>query len=300
MRAPAHHRGVEGWLRREGIAWERLRYPRPEAQGEVAAIRLSPPDAPRGRVVVAHGAGNDALFPLVALFAPLVRRGFEVFSFDLDGNGWESTTRFAPETAPLAIPAAIEAAAAGRAPLPVHLVGHSLGGALALHFLGTPAGARVASAALLSAPLRLELGPGTVAGELRGFFCRAVLGQRATYGLWGIVPAVGPLKRAAYPFRHAMAGRPLAYIDAVRDLLRRMELPAAAARVRVPVLLAYGSADRLVPATQGRELSARIPRAELEVVLGATHYTVPFTPEVTGRVAEWTDAHTPAAAERAG
>jgi pimeloyl-ACP methyl ester carboxylesterase len=251
-------------------------------------------------VVVAHGAGNDALFPLAALFAALVRRGFEVFSFDLDGNGWESTTRFSVETAPGAVAAALAAASAGRPPLPVHLLGHSLGGALVLHHLGTAPPGAVASAALLSAPLSISLGPGTVVGELAGFFGRATLGQCAAYGWWGVVPAVGPLKRRDYPFRHAGAGRPMAYVDAVRALLRALELPRAAARVRVPVLLVYGGADRLVPLAQGRELAGLLPRAELETVRGGSHWSVPFTPVVVARVADWVEAHTPPAPEAGG
>lgn len=293
MRAPAHHRRAEAWLDRAGIARERCRYARPEAGGETAAVRLVPGGAPRGRVVVAHGAGNDALFPLVALFAALVRRGFEVFSFDLDGNGWESTTRFRVETAPGAVAAAIDAAAEGRPPVPVHLLGHSLGGALALGFLGTVRGGEVASATLVSVPLEVRIGTRVALGELAGFFSRAALGQCATYGVWGTVPAVGPLKRAAYPFRHAASGQPLAYIDAVRDLLRQMELERAAERTRVPALLVYGGADHLSPPEHGERLAARIAGAELRVVRGASHFTAVFAPETTDAVVGWVERWTP-------
>lgn len=293
MRAPAHHRRAADWLDRAGISHERCRYARPEAAGETAAVRLLPRGAPRGRVLVAHGAGNDALFPLVALAAALVRRGFEVFSFDLDGNGWESTTRFDPETAPGAVAAALDAAGRGRPRVPVHLLGHSLGGALALGFLGTARGGEVASATLVSAPLEVRIGLRGAVGELAGFFSRAALGQCALYGVWGTVPAVGPLKRAAYPFRHAASGRPLAYIDAVRDLLRRMELERAAEGVRVPTLLVYGSADGLSPPEHGERLAARIAASELRVIGGASHFTAVFAPETTDAVVSWVERWTP-------
>ena len=57
----------------DGARLERVRYPRPEAGGEVEAWRLSPREL-RARVVAAHGAGNDALYPQLALFEALVRR----------------------------------------------------------------------------------------------------------------------------------------------------------------------------------------------------------------------------------
>ena len=134
-----------------GARLERVRYPRPEAGGEVEAWRLSPRE-PRARVVAAHGAGNDALYPQLALFEALVRRGVEVFAFDIDGHGAGSTTLFSPDTVPSAIAAAVAQAERGRPALPLHLLGHSFGGSLVLHALAEGAVAHAASAVVVSAP----------------------------------------------------------------------------------------------------------------------------------------------------
>ncbi|HYW09980.1 MAG TPA: alpha/beta fold hydrolase, partial [Longimicrobium sp.] len=178
------------------------------------------------------------------------------------------------------------AAHAGPGDLPLHLLGHSLGGSLVLHALSRPGWESVSSAAILSAPIRVRLGPRVAFGELRGFFARATIAQREHYGAWGVVPAVGPLKRSAYPFRRA-PGAAGSYVSAVRDLLERLDLEAAAPRIRFPVLLVYGDRDALVPPEQGERLGRLIPRAELARVAGATHWSLPFAPGAVERVAEW-------------
>lgn len=284
---------LERRLAERGGRLERSRYDRPEAGGAVEAWRLVPARA-RARVVAVHGAGNDALYPQLALFAALVAAGAEVFAFDVDGHGAGSTTVFAPGTVRGAVAAAVREAERGRDPLPLHLLGHSFGGSLVLHALATGAVPHAASAVVISAPTSVALGVRVAMAELAGFFRPATLSQRRHYGAWGTVPAVGPLKREAYPVRGAAGdGQPFAYVAAIQRLLRELELERAAANVRAPVLLVYGAADRLVPPEQGRRLAAVIPGAELLTVPRATHWSTAFAPSAAARAAEWVAAHTP-------
>ncbi len=289
-------RRLEAWLSAEGARLERARYARPVAGGEVEAWRLVPRE-PRARVVAAHGAGNDALYPQVALFKALVARGVEVFSFDVDGHGAGSTTVFSPATVPSALAAAVDQAERGRPALPLHLLGHSFGGSLVLHALAVDSIPHVLTGIVISAPITVSLTARVAAAELLSFFRPSTLAQREHYGAWGTVPAVGPLKRRAYPVRGAAgAGAPFAYVAAIRALLARLDLGRAAADVRVPVLLPYGAADRLVPLTQGRRLAERIPHAVLVEVPGATHWSTAFAAGTVERVAAWVDAHAAVAA----
>lgn len=264
---------------------ETVSYPR--AGGHARGCRLVPAGDARGRIVLAHGAGNDALYPLLALCKPLLRAGWEIFAFDLDGHGRESTTTFRVDAITGALADAAERAEAGRPRLPLHLLGHSLGGSLVLHALSGPGWERVVSAAVLSAPIRLRFGARVALGELRGFLRRATFAQREHYGVWGVVPAVGPLKRGAYPFRLDGAAGGLGYVAGVQALLAELALEDAAPRIRTPVLLVYSRGDALVPAEQGELLASRIPRASLEVLDGATHWSVPFDPRAVARVGEW-------------
>ncbi|HWK89447.1 MAG TPA: hypothetical protein VNP72_05605, partial [Longimicrobium sp.] len=114
-------RRIAGWAARAGARAETVRYPRPEARGEVCALRLAPRGMARMRVVAAHGAGNDAVYPLLALFRALLDAGAEVFSFDVDGHGAASTTLFARDVVRTSVPAAVRAAEVGRAELPLHV-----------------------------------------------------------------------------------------------------------------------------------------------------------------------------------
>lgn len=294
MIAPRHLRRFEDWLGAAGARLERAHYARPEAGGTVAAVRLVPRD-PVARIVVAHGAGNDLLYPLVALFRSLVRSGFEVFSFDLDGHGVESTTTFSEDAIGSALPAAVREAERGRPPLPLHLLGHSLGGSITLHALASGAVEGAQSAVILSSPISISVDFRTALGELRGFFSPLTLSQREHYGLWGLVPAVGPLKRAAYPFRRAeMTGGSFSYIATVQKLLARFDLERAASKISVPTLLVYGRDDLLVPAAQGERLAAAIPASELVLLDGATHWSCAFVEGAVEGAARWLAARTPA------
>jgi alpha-beta hydrolase superfamily lysophospholipase len=249
------------------------------------------------RVLVAHGAGNDAVYPLLELFRALLRAGCEVFSFDLDGHGRGSTTVFAPDTVRTAVAAAADASERDGPALPLHLLGHSLGGSLVLDALASGALDRAASATIISAPIDVRIGARTAVAEVRGFFTRATLAQREHYGLWGLVPAFGPVKRAAYPFRRVDAdGRAWSYVTAVQRLLAEMDLENRVADIRVPTLLVYSHADAIVPHDQGRRLSMRMRRAgsNLRSLTAATHYGLPFDPDTLVSVVGWIRSRQPA------
>ncbi len=285
---------LRGWLEERGMAFERLRYPRSEAGGETVAYRLSPAGEPRAIVLVAHGAGNDALFAFPAFFKELLQQEFEVFSFDLDGHGRASTTRLSFPAVTSAVPAALEQARAGRPDLPVHGVGLSLGGSILLSALPR-LGESLSSGVLISSPLRIRFGLRRVFSELRPSLLATAWRQREHCGLLGIVPSFGPVKRGVYPLRFEEAPEgTFGYIDRLNEVLAALQLERAAAQTRIPVLLVYGRADRIVPPVLAKTLAARMPHSELYWVRGGTHLTTFFAQDGTSRVLDWLAQHTPA------
>lgn len=304
MRSPAYQKRFLAWLDAAGMQHESCHYQRPEAAGEVQAYVFTPALPPRGRVVYAHATGNDALFPQLSLFRTLLEAGLEVFTFDLDGHGRQSTTELTEANARSSVAAAL-AEAHSRPPLPTHLIGQSLGGALAL--AAALDGAAICSLTLVSAPLALAPGPSALATELTSALKPAFYREMSTYGIFGIVPAMGPVKRQAYPVRlgttpagTAAAGPQrrsstpapaFAYVDVVARLVAGLDLAARAHLLTVPTQLVYGDRDRIVPMSQAQELARLIPHAALALVPGATHYTTLFERGVASHVAAFIGEH---------
>lgn len=291
MKELGYERALREWMGSRGMSYERHGYAR-SSGGEVVAYRLAPAGRPRGVVMPVHGAGNDALFSLPGLIKRLLSAGYEVFTFDVDGHGRHSTTRFHPDTAGGAVPEAIRESRAGARGLPLHGIGISLGGALLLHAVGAERHA-FASAALLAAPLRIELSRRAVLTEIGVPALRTLWRERRHCGIWGMVPAFGPVKRGTYPLRLGMPSGvgSFGYVDVLNLALERLDLVAIAPDVVTPTLLAYGTADRVVPIGQGETLHGWMRSSELIHLEGETHLTTPLTPGLTARLLEWVGSH---------
>lgn len=272
--------------------WRHMPYARPEAGGETDAYLLAPARPPRALVLFAHGAGNDAFFPQINLFRALLRDGYAIWTFDLDGHGRRSTTHLDPAVIPGALPDALAHAWAACPDVPVHLLSQSFGGALALGALARGTLPEIRSAVLLSAPLHVRPTGRTVAFEVAGFCTPLCLAQRRDYGLWGLIPAFGPFKRATYPIRLARTPEgSWDYVRTVNETIKELGLPESAGRVEIPTLLIYGTRDWIVPLSQGQTLRDHLPGVELLVLPGATHYTTAFSPDTEKAMLAWFAQH---------
>jgi pimeloyl-ACP methyl ester carboxylesterase len=285
------------WVSRRGGRWERLRYPR-GAGGETVAYRIAPPSSARGAVLVVHGAGNDALFGFAGTFKRLLEARYEVFSFDLDGHGRSSTTRFSVQGIRSAIEEAVERSGAMDRELPLHGLGVSLGGSVLLHAL--PAlGERLRSATLVCAPLRIHLTRMSLLGELHPRILGTIWREREHSGVTGLIPSFGPFRRGTFPLRleEPPGPGPFGYVDALNRALEQMNLEDASRSASIPVLLIYGGRDRVVPLSQGERLEALLPRGQLLRLEKETHLSVPLAPAATQALLRWLASHSPAAGE---
>jgi pimeloyl-ACP methyl ester carboxylesterase len=70
-------------------------------------------------------------------------------------------------------------------------------------------------------------------------------------------------------------------------MLERLSLEVAARDTALPVLLAYGSRDLLVPIEQGLHLRKMLANAELLTAEGHTHLSAPMAPGVVHRLLDW-------------
>jgi 3-oxoadipate enol-lactonase len=150
------------------------------------------------------------------------------------------------------------------------LVGHSLGGAIAL-----AAAAEGAASRVVAAGMALEL-PEQARDQV-GAMAEAATAQ----GMAAIAPGFAELgfsdafrerrPEAADAFVDAMARADAEGFAAIAGAVAGVELASRLARVVVPALLVAGDRDALSPVAANAEIAERLPDARLEVIEDAGH-----------------------------
>jgi dienelactone hydrolase len=260
----------------------------PGALGEILIdLRTGDRQSPRPAVVVLPGfKGFKDFGPFPALGERLARAGFTALSLSVSGSGVDEAGNFtrldrfsantiSAELADLAAGiAALDAGGLGVArPSSIGLVGHSRGGGVALLFAErTP---RVQALVTWAGVSTLERWSAAEAAQWRQDGVTTIPNQRTGQQL--------PLGTAL--------------LDDVEQHREAFDLTAAAGRIRVPWLLAHGTADETVPVEEGRVLAAAsggtADAAWLEGALhgfGGVHPFAGMTPHLT-RLFDATVAH---------
>jgi pimeloyl-ACP methyl ester carboxylesterase len=241
-------------------------------------------------LVVVHGLGGAAVN--FTLLAPLLARRHRVLIPDLPGHGKTEALERADDLTAYADHVAALAELEGMSPAP--LVGYSMGGVIALRLAvsrpkSVTALALVAAAGIVSVSRRAEiwlavtgaLRPAQIMTRFRGSFARRPRLRWLPFGLWGAVdpPALAPEGVLGFlegPSQHTdvgMAGRALLRDDPRPDL----------DHVRCPVLLLWGSRDRLVPLVDGFEYARRL-RAPIRTLPAAGHLLVGEQPHACAEI----------------
>jgi len=218
---------------------------------------------------------------------PVLAERFRVIAFDNRGSGRSGRTPGPYSVGQLAADALAVLDAAGEAS--AHVYGVSLGG-------------MVAQELALSAPDRvrsLVLGATTAGGrehelpdeETVGFLRRRG-SMSAEEGVWASIPYMyGPatLERAAERIADDVEQRLRFPPDRVGY---QAQLAAASAHdtvsrigaLAMPALVLHGTADRIVPISNGERLAERLPDAQFEALAGAGHLYLTDAPESAGLV----------------
>jgi pimeloyl-ACP methyl ester carboxylesterase len=241
-------------------------------------------------IVVVHGLGGAAVN--FTLLAPLLARRHRVLIPDLPGHGKTEPLERADDLTAYADHVAALAELEDMFPAP--LIGYSMGGVIALRLaVSRPkrvtALALVAAAGIVSVSRRAEiwlavtgaLRPAQIMTRFRGTFARRPRLRWLPFGLWGAVdpPALAPEGVLGFlegPSQHTdvgMAGRALLRDDPRPDL----------DHVRCPVLLLWGSRDRLVPLVDGFEYARRL-RAPIRTLPAAGHLLVGEQPHACAEI----------------
>lgn len=246
-------------------------------------VDRGPAQAEPGRptLLLIHGlAGNLANFTYGVV--ELLAAQYRVVAVDRPGSGWSARAPDAPANLYAqadAMAALLDALQLGR----VVVVGHSLGGALALA-LAQRHPARVAALALIAPLTQAPRGvPRAFAGidigarwlqRLVAWTLAVPVGMAQRDKLLGIVFGPEPVPRDFATRGGGLLGvRPSHFVAACTDLAAvPQDLPTMAGRypaMTLPVHVLYGRGDRILdPAEQGQGLVDALPGARLELVDG--------------------------------
>lgn len=231
-------------------------------------------------LVLVHGLGGAAANWLA--LAPLLLPGRRLIVPELPGHGGSSPLPAAPSLSPYADRLGLLLDHEGAAPAAV--VGHSLGGAVALRLaLRRPeavsalvlAAAAGISSATRSARYALTitgiLKPGRKIAPHRGRVARSALLKRVVFGRWGAsdpdaLPPELVEALLAGPARHTDT------LSAAKALVRD-DLRPELEHVRCPVLVLWGARDNQLPVDDAFDYARRL-RAPLRVIADCGHLLI--------------------------
>lgn len=270
-------------------------------------------DSAKPAVVLVHGLGNEASTSWQATI-DLLKNDFYVFTLDLPGFGRSSKMNvlYSPEN----YARVINALTKKYVRRPFHLVGHSMGGAIALQYAATypdevktltlvdAAGIlhRLAYSKYL-APLGIEtvLNQGNLfnnnqVSDLAGIIMNTLESSMP-------VDLNLLIKNALFRSK-ALRGNPTSIAGlalVLNDYSRTPEM------IKPPTLIIWGEQDKIAPIRTGYVLDALIPRSALKIIPGGGHMVFVNKPKVfhdlllqqlkpDGRVSLWQNVKKPNAA----
>jgi len=208
--------------------------------------------------------------------AALVPAGFRCVTFDRRGHGRTPDPGQGYDLDTLA--GDLEAVLEQRDLRDVTLVGHSMGAAEALRFMGRPSARRVSRLFLLApATPCLMQGPDNPQGVPAAAFEQVRAAWRRDFPKWAAdnAPAFYTPTTSRETVAHGIAmmlETPLQVAIACNLTLTQADLRSDCARIRAPTLVMQGDRDMSAPLDfTGRRTAALIPGARLEVVPGAPH-----------------------------
>jgi len=248
---------------------------------------------PRGEILIAHGFGEHS-GRYGALTDHLVSHNYCVTAYDHRGHGLsdglpghvESFSEYDEDLAKI-----ISSVRSRSQAKPLFLIGHSMGGLIALRYAARKSG--TLTGAIITAPL-IEVAVPVPAHKLMIARVGARMNPR-----WRLSNEINPANLSRDPeVGRAYAADPLVnrkvsakwFAEATRAM---QEVAEWAPQIKTPVLVMHGTDDRLASVDATKRMFERIesPDKELVIYPGFYHelFNEPEKQEVFERVMEWLD-----------
>jgi pimeloyl-ACP methyl ester carboxylesterase len=239
-------------------------------------------DAKQPAVLLLHGLGNNAHLDWSRSVGPLLAQGFQVLTLDLPGFGASPPPPQAHTFQSLGaqLVELLDQAVPGQR---VHVVGHSLGAALSLHFAHRHASrverlVLVDAAGILLKPVFAQNIASLPRRQIGFAPLDWVLGiaQDRVNGLsrWLFLGPDGSFDFVPWLMRNPEVRQALlggmTQLDAALNLVEQ-DFSAAIRETAAPTTVIWGGDDRVAPLRTGTLLAARLPDARLHIIDGAAH-----------------------------
>lgn len=249
----------------------------PDGDHPLPALLLKPrpgQEKPAG-VCLLHGAGDSKTGFKWRLVRALLAEGITVLTVDLPGHGENKHNPLRYPDFLSTIPTALAFLKAVPGIKRVGLVGISLGGAMAISWLGQ-SGQSVEALAIIAAPLRL--------GNLRrlrpreawyAFLSPAFL---SLFREMNLLQLWRSWQEGGYVSRHH-AGELIEWLDPARHISQ--------INAKIPIALVYSDRDFIAPLRFGVTLQQIAPQAELLVAHRDSHVTLTLNPRTNKQIAAW-------------
>ena len=256
--------------------------PEPAAAAEAAAVGPAPRDLDAGgkRLRVLDLGGSD-MIPVVLLHGfgadlntwmfnqPVLAETRRAVALDLPGHGG-STKELDPAVDAAGFAADLDRALAALGIDKLHLVGHSMGGAIALNFASWQP-QRVASLSLIAAAqLGAEINAEFIAGFMRAQRRRDM---QEVLALLVHDPALVGRQMVEDVLRYKRLDGVGAALEELAaewfpNGVQRVAIPEVAANLKLPVQVIWGRQDRIIPVAHAEALAGRVP---VHIIDGAGH-----------------------------
>jgi pimeloyl-ACP methyl ester carboxylesterase len=284
---PAFFETFKEWISANNGSMTVRLYDRGRPAEQCRGITIEPATKAIATVLFIHGTGNDLIYPSITLYKFLFNEGIRICAFDLDGHGQKSTTLFSEENVATFLSWSIERTKEFSSD-PLFVIGHSLGGTLALAYAAEES-KDLQGLILISAPLKLSANLPSLAMEALSCFRKSIWQERKTYGILGILPAIGPFKRSSYPIR--LKNKDSHYVFQVSKTIKRLSKSETLDSISCPILLIYGTSDYLVPKSNATEIQNKVRESESFLINGATHFSTIFESVIPEKISNFIRAH---------
>lgn len=237
-----------------------------EFGGRVLVFEGGNPDGPS--VVLVHGIGKDASGAWAELIGEL-KDDYRILAFDLPGFGRSSAGNhlYSPDRYARVLWKLVDSFSDE----PVHLVGHSLGGAIALRFAGRYPG-RIEHLYVIGVPGILHKAAYTGflthlgVSKVDQFLDR--LGDRLIRKLIRKVPVSDDILASPRMRENFLGGDPQRIAGLA---VAETDFSSTLSQIKRPVSVFWGTEDKLAPMRTARLLAATLPGRDLSVFEGAGH-----------------------------